>query len=362
VSSLKLDHLSKHYGEAVIVRDLSLEIANGEFVSLLGPSGCGKTTVLRMVAGLIAPSGGKIAIGEREITVLPPNKRRIGLVFQSYALFPHLTVFENVAFGLRRQGVKGAELEKRVKDALALVRLDAFGDRYPRQMSGGQQQRVAMARAIAPRPDVLLFDEPLSNLDAKLRDEMQIELKRLQRELGITTLFVTHDQAEALSLSDRVCVMAHGNIEQFAAPEDIYHRPATAFVASFIGKPNRLAGKVSSRNGAGGAVEIGGGLTLNADRLDVAAGGEVELFLRQEAIELRTTPADGSLNSIPGTVQLRSFSGAHVQYVVRIGAGTEVVVEAPSSGAASNLEKDASVYLAVAPANVFALAAKGARS
>ena len=231
---------------------MSLTINEGEFVSLLGPSGCGKTTILRMVAGLVEPDRGRILIGDDDVTALPPNKRGLGLVFQSYALFPHLTVFENVAFGLRRRKVAGAELDRRVKEALARVRLDAFGARYPRQLSGGQQQRVAIARALAPQPRVLLFDEPLSNLDAQLRDEMQIELKRLQRGLGITTLFVTHDQGEALSMSDRVGVMANGVMQQFATPEDIYHRPATGFVAGFIGKPNRLSGKVVSRNGSGG--------------------------------------------------------------------------------------------------------------
>src|SRR5260221_5623567 len=222
MNARSLDCLSMTDGGAEVVRCLSLTIGEGEFVSLLGPSGCGKTTILRMVAGLAAPSRGRISIGADNVTDLPPNKRGLGLVFQSYALFPHLTVFENVAFGLRRRKVSGAELDRRVKEALALVRLDAFGGRDPRQLSGGQQQRVAIARALAPRPRVLLFDEPLSNLDAQLRDEMQIELKRLQRSLGITTLFVTHDQGEALSMSDRVCVMAKGIVQQFATPEAIY--------------------------------------------------------------------------------------------------------------------------------------------
>ena len=271
MSRLQIDRIVKRYGDVQVVKSVSLAIEDGEFVSLLGPSGCGKTTILRMVAGLIEPTSGAIKVGERDITQLPPNKRQMGLVFQSYALFPHLTVFENVAFGLRRQGQNGAELEKRVLEALSMVRLDGFAQRYPRQLSGGQQQRVAMARAIAPRPTVLLFDEPLSNLDAKLRDEMQIELKRLQRELKITTLFVTHDQGEALSLSDRVCVMYDGVIQQFATPEEIYHRPATAFVAGFIGKPNKFAGEVMSRDGEGGTVRIGDGVTLRSDLIAAPA-------------------------------------------------------------------------------------------
>jgi ABC-type Fe3+/spermidine/putrescine transport system ATPase subunit len=252
MSALSFEQLGKSYGDVTVVSDISLTINEGEFVSLLGPSGCGKTTILRMVAGLVQPTRGRILIGSDDVTALPPNKRGLGLVFQSYALFPHLTVYENVAFGLRRRKVAGAELDKRVKDALAMVRLANFGERYPRQLSGGQQQRVAIARALAPRPRVLLFDEPLSNLDAQLRDEMQIELKRLQRGLGITTLFVTHDQGEALSMSDRVGVMAKGVMQQFAKPEEIYHRPATGFVASFIGKPNRLPGTIASRQGRGG--------------------------------------------------------------------------------------------------------------
>jgi ABC-type Fe3+/spermidine/putrescine transport system ATPase subunit len=242
--ALTLDRLEKRYPGHIAAQSVSLSVHDGEFISLLGPSGCGKTTVLRMVAGLIEPTGGRILVDGRDVTALPTNKRNIGLVFQSYALFPHMSVFENVAFGLRRQGLQGSELKQRVDQALASVRLSALGDRLPRQLSGGQQQRVAVARSIAPRPSILLFDEPLSNLDASLRDEMQIELKRLQREVGITTLFVTHDQGEAMSMSDRVCVLAHGVVQQFDTPEAIYHRPATGFVASFIGRPNRLAGRV----------------------------------------------------------------------------------------------------------------------
>jgi ABC-type Fe3+/spermidine/putrescine transport system ATPase subunit len=357
MGSLTFEGLGKSYGEVEVVRDVSLTIAEGEFVSLLGPSGCGKTTILRMVAGLVEPSRGRILIGSDDVTALPPNKRGLGLVFQSYALFPHMTVFENVAFGLRRRKVAGAELERRVREALGMVRLAAFGERYPRQLSGGQQQRVAIARALAPHPRVLLFDEPLSNLDAQLRDEMQIELKRLQRNLGITTLFVTHDQGEALSLSDRVGVMAKGVMQQFATPEDIYHRPATGFVASFIGKPNRLSGSVAMREGAGGRLTVGG-IEIPAARIDQPAGAAVDVVIRQEAVAIRSgLPQAGE---IAGEIVLRSFSGARVQYVVRLAEGVEIVAETASHGAEASLVTGAPVALSIDPAAVFAMPPEGA--
>ncbi|MGO4665166.1 ABC transporter ATP-binding protein [Bosea sp. 2RAB26] len=357
MSALTFERLGKSYGDVAVVQDVSLAIKEGEFVSLLGPSGCGKTTILRMVAGLVTPSRGRILIGSDDVTALPPNKRGLGIVFQSYALFPHLTVYENVAFGLRRRKVAGAELEKRVKEALAMVRLAAFGERYPRQLSGGQQQRVAIARALAPHPRVLLFDEPLSNLDAQLRDEMQIELKRLQRGLGITTLFVTHDQGEALSMSDRVGVMAKGVMQQFATPEDIYHRPATGFVASFIGKPNRLAGSVASRNGAGGTLSLAGGLQLPASQIAQPEGAQVDIVIRQEAIRLHRDGTEAV--ALAGTITLRSFSGARVQYVVKLAEQVELVAEAPSSGPDSELAIGSPVALAIDPASVFAMSAEG---
>ncbi|MFD2844943.1 ABC transporter ATP-binding protein [Paracoccus cavernae] len=214
----------------------------------MGPSGCGKTTILRMVAGLLPPSGGRIIIGGKDVTTLPPNKRDIGLVFQSYALFPQMTVFDNIAFGLRRQGVKGTELDRRVMEALDQVRLTQMRDRYPRQLSGGQQQRVALARSIAPKPGILLFDEPLSNLDAQLREEMQIEIKRLQTELRLTSVFVTHDQHEAMSLSDRICLLEQGAIQQIGTPEEIYFTPPT--VLSPVSSAVRTNCRVGSRAGA----------------------------------------------------------------------------------------------------------------
>lgn len=347
MSSLSIQAIVKRYGDVEVVKGVSLDLAEGEFLSLLGPSGCGKTTILRMVAGLMEPTAGRILIGNRDVTRLPPNKRNIGLVFQSYALFPHMTVDENVAYGLRRQGVSGSELDRRVREALALVRLEGYGDRYPRQLSGGQQQRIAMARAVAPRPNILLLDEPLSNLDAKLRDEMQIEIKRLQQELRITTLFVTHDQAEALSLSDRVCVMFGGVIQQLDTPEAVYRSPANAFVASFIGKPNRLRGQI-----AGGAVDMGGGLALRPGELKVPDGQRVDVFLRQEAIGLSVTAAAGRL---PGTIALRSFSGPQVQLVVRLSQGAEVVVEVPSSEPVARLAQGQEVYLDIRPEDIIVL-------
>ncbi|SCK24922.1 putative spermidine/putrescine transport system ATP-binding protein [Variovorax sp. HW608] len=351
---LTLDRLEKRYGEHLAVASVSLRITDGEFVSLLGPSGCGKTTILRMVAGLIEPTSGRILIDERDVTRLPPNRRNIGLVFQSYALFPHMTVFENVAFGLRRQGIDGDALKRRVEEALASVRLAGLGNRFPRQLSGGQQQRVAVARSIAPRPSILLFDEPLSNLDAALRDEMQIELKRLQREVGITTLFVTHDQAEALSMSDRVCVMAHGQVQQFATPEEIYHRPATGFVASFIGRPNRLSGRLAHVNGQGGEVELPGGLRLPFGAAGgLPVGSTVDIVVRQEDIRIATESTEGHA----GQVALRSFVGSRVQYVVALAGGVELIVEAPTNGPDARLEPGASIRVAVDPRHVYVSAA-----
>ena len=358
MSALSFERLGKSYGDGDVVTDVSLTIREGEFVSLLGPSGCGKTTILRMVAGLVAPSRGRILLGTEDVTALPPNKRGLGLVFQSYALFPHLTVFENVAFGLRRRKVTGAELDRRVSEALTRVRLEAYGGRFPRQLSGGQQQRVAIARALAPQPRVLLFDEPLSNLDAQLRDSMQIELKRLQRDLGITTLFVTHDQGEALSMSDRVGVMAKGVMQQFATPEDIYHRPATGFVASFIGKPNRLSGTVAARDGKGGSLRLGSGLVLNSSSIDQPEGAKVNVVIRQEAIRLRS--GDPEPGTLTGTIALRSFNGARVQYVVKLAEGIELIAETTSSGPDSALTAGTPVSLTVDAGAVFAMADDGA--
>ena len=350
--ALSLERLEKRYPGHVAASSVSLAVNDGEFVSLLGPSGCGKTTVLRMVAGLIEPTGGRILIDGRDVTGLAANKRRIGLVFQSYALFPHMNVFENVAFGLRRQGLEGAALQRRVDEALSSVRLSELGRRMPRELSGGQQQRVAVARSIAPRPSILLFDEPLSNLDASLRDQMQIELKRLQREVGITTLFVTHDQAEAMSMSDRVCVLANGVVQQFATPEEIYHRPATGFVAGFIGRPNRLQGTLRIEAGHAPAVQIAGGPLLPTVVACAAGHGtRVDVVVRQEDICF-VGMAEAVPFAIEGRVTMRSFVGARVQFVVALG-GAEVIVESPTNGLYAALEVGALVRVAIDPRHVY---------
>jgi putative spermidine/putrescine transport system ATP-binding protein len=350
MSDLILEGLAKSYRETTVVRGVDLAVRSGEFISMLGPSGCGKTTVLRMIAGLIAPSAGRVLIDGKDVTPLPAHKRRLGLVFQSYALFPHLTVFDNVAFGLRRQGLRGEALKSRVVAALELARLSALAERLPRQLSGGQQQRVALARSIAPQPSLLLLDEPLSNLDAALRDEMQFEIKRLQRELAITSLFVTHDQSEALSLSDRVCVMDQGVVQQIGAPEDIYHRPANGFVAGFIGRSNRLRGRVETVNGEGARVRLpDGGALISADRRQ-RVGAEVDVIVRRQAVRLAT---NNDAEGVAGAVVMRSFSGARVEHLVRLNDGTELIAESDSGAAHADPPIGAAVSVLVDPRWVF---------
>jgi putative spermidine/putrescine transport system ATP-binding protein len=241
---LELDRVGKQFGTQTVVDDFSLAVGKGEFISFLGPSGCGKTTTLQMIAGFLDPSRGAIRLEGRDLTAVPPAQRALGIVFQSYALFPHMTAAENVAFGLEMRKVPRAERAERVRAALAMVGLSGYEERHPRRMSGGQQQRVALARALVIRPSVLLLDEPLSNLDAKLREDMQIELRQIQRTLGTTTILVTHDQNEAMSLSDRIVVMSQGRIEQIGTPQETYERPASAFVSQFLGKTNEFAATI----------------------------------------------------------------------------------------------------------------------
>lgn len=279
MSFLTLESLNKKFGDFVAVNDISLSIERGEFISLLGPSGCGKTTTLQMIAGLLPPSSGRILLDGKDITQTAPNKRGLGIVFQSYALFPHMTATENVAFGLEMRGIEKSERLDRALKALEQVKLGQFVDRYPKDMSGGQRQRVALARALVIEPPILLLDEPLSNLDAKLREEMRIELRLLQQDIGVTTILVTHDQEEALSMSDRIVVMKQGQVSQTAAPLDLYERPNNTFVSNFVGKTNLIPGKVVGRN----EVMIGGN-TIGIDTLDYEDRANVTLSIRPEKL------------------------------------------------------------------------------
>ncbi|MEW9834048.1 ABC transporter ATP-binding protein [Mesorhizobium marinum] len=317
---LKIEHVRKTFGATTVVQDFNLDVAGGEFISFLGPSGCGKTTVLRMVAGFEEPSDGKIVVGGKDITRLKPNQRNIGMVFQAYALFPNLTVAQNIAFGLKVAGAPKADCDKRVAEMLELIKLPQFGDRYPYQLSGGQQQRVALARAIAPKPKLLLLDEPLSALDAKVRVALRDEIRAIQKELGITTVFVTHDQEEALSISDRIVVMYGGKAEQVGTPFEIYNRPATKFVANFVGTLNVLEGVVT--DAAEGRVKVGAGEVMLKGKLNGSkAGDTLSLALRPEAISLGKR--DGRDATLDGSISDVSFLGSVIR--VRVGIGGDAV-------------------------------------
>jgi spermidine/putrescine ABC transporter ATP-binding subunit len=319
-SALEFQAVERHFGPVAAVAGVSLALQPGEMLALLGPSGCGKTTSLRMVAGFERPDSGRILINGEDVTETPAYKRDTGMVFQQYALFPHMTVWHNVAFGLRMRGSPKAEWSARVADALTLVSLSGLEDRYPRQLSGGQQQRVALARALVIRPRLLLLDEPLSSLDAKLRQEMRLELSRIQKQVGITALFVTHDQEEALSLADRVAVMNKGRIEQVASPIEIYERPLTRFVAGFIGQSNFFEGRVAEagREGADAALETVDGARLIADNpLGLAAGATAVLAVKDQRLRLNAAPPPGGCNVVAANVESVAYLGTAIQYVCR---------------------------------------------
>ncbi len=311
---LELSSLRKQFGSQTAVESFDLEAERGEFVSFLGPSGCGKTTVLRMIAGFETPTSGVIRVQGRDLTRTPPNRRNIGMVFQSYALFPNMTVAENIGFGLRVAGKPKPVIAERVEQMLALIRMPDLGSRYPYQLSGGQQQRVALARALAFRPELLLLDEPLSALDAKVRAEVRDEIRRIQRELAITTVFVTHDQEEAMSISDRVVVMSKGQIEQSAPPFEVYNYPRTAFVASFVGTLNQLACTVL--DAGAGKVRHNGQVFTAPQPLAHGDGASVILMLRPEELRLGET---GGENQLPGVVRSVSFLGAIVRVRLHYG-------------------------------------------
>jgi putative spermidine/putrescine transport system ATP-binding protein len=325
MARLELDNLSKRYGDHAAVAGVTLDVPDGEFLVLLGPSGCGKTTTLRMIAGFVEPSGGAARIGDVDVTYLPPWRRNTGMVFQSYALFPHMTVAENVAFGLEMRKVPKAEIAKRAREALRLVRLENYADRLPRQLSGGQQQRVALARVLAIRPDVLLLDEPLSNLDAKLREEVRVEIRELQRQLGLTTVMVTHDQEEALTVADRLVVMADGEIRQIGSQRDLYERPANPFVAGFVGRSTTLSGRLT----APGQFETAGGLRLQCRE---GLPGKAVMMLRPERISIS---AGGMDNHLPGKVEFVSYLGDVLELYVRLSPQDRVIVQLPNRGAAA---------------------------
>jgi len=324
---VKLVDVVKTFGDAVAVDHIDLEVVSGEFFSLLGPSGCGKTTTLRMIGGFEAPTSGLIELQGQDVTWLPPYKRHVNTVFQNYALFPHLSIFENVAFGLRRQKVPDAEVRKRVTEMLQLVELPGFERRKPTQISGGQAQRVALARALINRPAVLLLDEPLGALDLKLRKQMQVELKRIQQEVGITFIYVTHDQEEAMTMSDRIAVMNRGRYEQLGEPEVLYERPATRFVAGFLGISNLLSGTVEGNDNGYVRLRLADQTVIRAPRTDTG-NDALSVGVRPEKIRLHEAdvPAPGGHNALDGTIVDASYLGVSTQYQVEAKGGARLTV------------------------------------
>lgn len=323
MSAVTLRNIVKRFGDYTAVHQMSLDITEGSFITLLGPSGCGKTTTLRMIAGLLDPSEGEIAIKGKRVNDVPIHKRNLGLVFQNYALFPHKTVAENVAFGLNYRNVGKEDAKRKVAEALELVQLPDLGGRYPKELSGGQQQRIALARAIVIEPDVLLLDEPLSALDANLREDMRVELKRIQQSIGVTTVFVTHDQTEALAMSDQIIVMSEGRVEQIGAPEEVYNTPASEFVAQFLGASNLLPADCTDVSSGEIAVDLPGfpRIAIPKERAPkISAPGPVRLVIRAEKLALKAvgTAADGKL-SVDAVVENVDYQGQSARYFLRVG-------------------------------------------
>jgi spermidine/putrescine transport system ATP-binding protein len=346
VADVRLVDVTKRFEDVTAVDRLSLEIEHGSFFALLGPSGCGKTTTLRMIGGFEQPTEGQIYLGNTEVSRLPSYKRDVNTVFQSYALFPHLSVFENVAFGLRRQGVRGATLTGQVKEILRLVGLEGMEKRKPRQLSGGQQQRVAVARALVNKPKVLLLDEPLGALDLKLRKQMQLELKGIQHDIGITFVHVTHDQEEAMTMADEIAVMRGGRIEQLGTPNELYETPSTAFVAGFLGVSNLIPGTVSGSD----TVRLHSGPEVRV-RPDALAGrtGDVAVGIRPEKIEL----GQGQPNSLEGTVVEQAYVGVSTQYIVETGCGRLTVYRQNASPGLNGAAPGERLTLSWSPESTF---------
>lgn len=325
MSYLNLHNIIKRFGQTEVVKNLTLHVEQGELISFLGPSGCGKTTTLNMIAGFLDLDEGRIEVDGQPVHHLQPHKRNMGMVFQNYALFPHMTVFENVAFGLKLRKVPRHEIENRVKAALQMTRLEHLAGRYPKELSGGQQQRVAISRALVIEPTVLLLDEPLSNLDAKLRQEMRDEITEIQQKVGITTIFVTHDQEEALAISNRIAVMNGGKIEQLDSPENIYKNPKTAFVASFIGEVNQLTGKFIGLEQARSKVELHGNVLQLPKRIEQQPNQEVTMFIRPEKL-LVSKSKPQSHHYLAARVERSVFLGSKTRYVMNM-HGQQVVAE-----------------------------------
>jgi iron(III) transport system ATP-binding protein len=326
-SGIRLVGLTKRYGDVGALEDFSLDVGPGELVALLGPSGCGKTTTLRLVAGFLTPEAGEVWVGDRRLSsptaVVPPERRRMAMIFQSYALWPHMTVAENVAYGLRfREGGARADRDRRVAEILKVVQLTGLERRYPGELSGGQQQRVAVARALVVEPEILLLDEPLSNLDANLRDEMRFEIRRLHEAFGITTLYVTHDQAEAMVISDRVAVLEHGRLAQVGAPEDVFRRPQSRFVAEFIGKTNIIAGVATGID-----TVARGALTLRVGDKDLRPGAAVLVSVRPHDVRLASPAAAAGENAFAARVRRASYVGTAVEYHLAL-EGSDVLLRA----------------------------------
>jgi putative spermidine/putrescine transport system ATP-binding protein len=340
---LRLEDISHKFGDFLAVRDITIDVAGGELVALLGPSGCGKSTLLRIVSGFIRQTQGRVLFDEDAVDHLPPSRRGVGIVFQNYALFPHMTVADNVAYGLQAQKWPRTKIGARVAEMLALVHMAEFAERKPRQLSGGQQQRIALARCLATDPKLLLLDEPFGALDKNLRLDMQIEVKRLQRDYGITTVLVTHDQEEALSMADRIAVMSRGRIEQISSPTEIYDRPQTLFVNQFVGTANVLPGELVKANGAA-AVRVAGGALLAASvPPELAAGAKVLLSMRPEQLRLESSPGDGR---IAGVVKTVLPLGPQVVYEVEIAGTTSLKVSEPRASATALRQAGDNVHVA----------------
>ena len=330
MAKLEIVDVHKSFGKNHVVKGINLTVDDGEFLCLLGPSGCGKTTLLRMIAGLTETDEGSIIINGKDITDLPPDKRSNGMVFQNYALFPHMTVEQNIAYGLKRHGLPKAEIKEKVQAGLEMVRLENLGKRYPKELSGGQQQRVALARALVMNPDLLLLDEPLSNLDAKLRKEMRLEIRNIQKKLNVTTIFVTHDQEEALTMADTIAIMNGGVVEQLGTPLEMYEHPKTQFVAAFIGGTNLMEGEVKEYAENRAVVQCGDTTLHGISIEDLAVGQKVIASQRPERLRLQMEPPENR-NFLHGTVTTRVYLGASIRFVLTMDNGSTMIADLPIS-------------------------------